>query len=361
MPALRRRKTTASPHSITPHAPAIASRLEEWFLHAQRQLPWRRNYDPYQIWVSEVMLQQTRMEVVVPYFERFIARFPDVQTLAEAEQSEVLAHWSGLGYYRRAMMLHEGAREVMREHSGVIPSHLDALRTIRGIGRYTAGAIVSIAFDRPAPIVDGNVQRVTARLAALPDPVGSTALNDATWRIAEELVAASVSPRTLNQALMEHGAMTCRPQSPRCESCCIAELCRGRLEAADYPRPAEAKARVALRVPLFVVRDVVGRVLLQRHSGRLMNAMFHLPHGSDALLDDASPRFVPGPSRGEFRHTITHRDITFELVEADMRAVVAENPGESIWIDPSQPLDVPHPSYVKKALKIVATKWGGER
>lgn len=337
----------------------VVARLESWFRTAQRDLPWRRSYDPYAVWVSEIMLQQTRMEVVVPYFERFLARFPDVSALARAERADVLALWSGLGYYRRATMLHEGAREVVEKFGGEIPRDVAALQTIRGIGRYTAGAIASIAFEERAPIVDGNVQRVVSRLTAFDAPAASAQLVAFAWRAAEQLVAAADSPRVLNQALMEHGATVCTPQLPSCDACALADVCQTSGERATaFPRVAQRRERVLLRVPLFVVRDASGRVLLERSDGALMSGMYHLPHGSSALFADASPRFTPRESLGEFRHTITHRAVTFELFDAAPRDAVSDRAGDAVWVQPSERLDIPHASYVTKALRIVATGSG---
>src|SRR5436853_1202429 len=185
----------------------LASLTETWFRKHQRPLPWRAAYDPYGVWVSEVMLQQTRMEGVLGYYERFMRRFPDVASLAAASFDDVTAAWSGLGYYRRARMLRDGAVDVMTRFGGVIPKTVDELMTIAGIGRYTAGAIASIAHEQRAPIVDGNVARVLARVFAK---------NDDAWRRAAELVAVSNSPRDCNQGLMEIGALICTPRKPSC-------------------------------------------------------------------------------------------------------------------------------------------------
>src|SRR3954454_4517759 len=188
--------------------------IERWFAVHQRPLPWREAYDPYHVWVSEVMLQQTRMEVVLGYFERFISRFPDIKRLASSAENDVLAAWSGLGYYRRARMLREGAIAVAER--GSMPETVDELMTIPGIGRYTAGAIASIAFGRRAPIVDGNVKRVVARLFGDEDDP---------WGRAEALVNACDDSRKLNQGLMELGALICTPRNPSCDACPVQKHC----------------------------------------------------------------------------------------------------------------------------------------
>src|SRR5438046_806102 len=181
-------------------ARSIARRAEAWFRLHQRKLPWRATYDPYHIWLSEVMLQQTRMQVVLGRYEDFLRRFPTIEELARSSDDDVTAAWSGLGYYRRARMLRSGAVAVVERFGGALPATVDELMTLDGIGRYTAGAISSIAYDRPAPIVDGNIARIVSRLFAT---------HGSPWRLAESLVLAASSPRIFNQALMEIGALIC--------------------------------------------------------------------------------------------------------------------------------------------------------
>jgi A/G-specific adenine glycosylase len=321
--------------------------IERWFRRHQRPLPWRRTYDPYHVWVSEVMAQQTRMEVVVPYFERFTATFPAVETLAAATLDEVTAAWSGLGYYRRARMLRDGAIDVCQRFGGTLPSDVETLLTIPGIGPYTAGAIASIAFDRRAAIVDGNVARVVARIFAIDAALGSPALQREAWKRAEELVAAGKSPRMLNQGLMELGAMVCTPRNPSCLVCPIASHCATRSDA--LPQPKAPQATRELHIPLYLVLDRRGRVLMRREPGKLMTAMFHLPHGNAALFD-GKPLAVSGATVvGTFRHTVTNRRITFELFRARARRVAGYE-----WIDPATLATVPHPSYVRKALELAS-------
>lgn len=318
--------------------PHLARKTERWFARNQRPLPWRAAYEPYDVWVAEVMAQQTRMEVVVGYFARFMERFPTVAALAAAADDDVTAAWSGLGYYRRARMLRDGARAVMERFGGAIPRTVEALLTIPGIGRYTAGAIASIAFDEPAPIVDGNVARVVARLFA----------DDADpWMHADDLVRAAKSPRHVNQGLMELGALLCKPRNPLCDDCPLRDGCAAlaRNAVADFPRP-KAKAKTCeLRIPLYLVTDRRGRVLMRREAGPLMTAMFHLPHGNTALFDASPLDAAPLQRLGAFRHTVTNRRIEFEVFAATARAARGY-----CWIDPAS--SFPHPSYVRKALRL---------
>jgi A/G-specific adenine glycosylase len=318
-----------------------ARAIERWFARHQRPLPWRETYDPYRVWVSEVMLQQTRMEVVLPYFERFLARFPDLAALAAATDDEVMAAWSGLGYYRRAKMLRAGAADVVARFGGIVPAEVGQLLTIPGIGRYTAGAIASIAFEQRAAIVDGNVARVLSRLFALE--------GDA-WPHAQSLVEASRSPRQLNQGLMELGALVCKPRNPACLLCPVRASCvavaTGRVD--ELPPPKPKKVTRELQVPLYLVRDRRGRVLMRRASGPLMDSMYHLPHGDTSLLDGEPLAATKGALLGTFRHTVTTRKIEFLLYEATVRGQARGFE----WIDVEKMHEVPHPSYVKKALKI---------
>ncbi|HVS33769.1 MAG TPA: A/G-specific adenine glycosylase [Thermoanaerobaculia bacterium] len=334
----------------------ISGVTESWFREAQRPLPWRLGYDPYMVWVSEVMLQQTRMEVVLRYFERFIDHFPDVRTLASSREEEVLAAWSGLGYYRRARMLLAGAREVVSRFGGSLPDTVAELRTIPGIGPYTAGAISSIAFNERAPIVDGNVARIISRLFAIEEPVASPALMRASWKHAADLVRTSSAPRDFNQGLMEIGALVCRPQRPACHVCPLSAHCLARQSGrtGELPKRRVERASTAMTIPLLVISDRAGRLLMRRESGKLMNAMYHLPHGNTSLFSERPLEATTRTLIGTFHHTITTRRIEFQIFAADLGESIRDGRGEYAWIDPARMADVPHPSYVAKALRLVA-------
>ena len=243
--------------------PALRARLLAWYDEYQRDLPWRaaerESPDPYRVWLSEVMLQQTRVETVKPYFERWLQRFPTLQALADAPLDEVLKAWEGLGYYSRARNLHRAVREVAERYDGRVPDDPQSFRALPGVGRYTAGAVMSIAFGRPEPIVDGNVRRVFARWTDEPEPKDSEL-----WRLAEKL-APGERPGDLNQAVMELGATICTPRSPQCPRCPVAEYCAARAAGTQEQRAARKAAKplphedVAVAV---VERD--GRFLLVR-------------------------------------------------------------------------------------------------
>jgi A/G-specific adenine glycosylase len=320
---------------------SLTRSLESWFSRNQRPLPWREAYEPYHVWVSEVMLQQTRMEVVLPYFARFLDRFPTVAALAHATDHDVMAAWSGLGYYRRAKMLRAGAVVVMEQFGGAIPRTVEELLAIPGIGRYTAGAIASISFDARAPIVDGNVARVTARI------FGS---DDDAWPRAEALVTRCKSPRVLNQSLMELGALICVPRNPSCLICPVRKQCvavaTGRVD--ELPAPKAKKETRELKIDLYLVSDKRGRVLMRRESGPLMNAMYHLPHGDTTLLTGVPLAPKQRKLLGSFRHTVTTRKIEFSVYAASARPKSSEYE----WIHPAEMHEVPHPSYVRKALLL---------
>jgi A/G-specific adenine glycosylase len=237
--------------------------LLRWYRRAKRDLPWRRTADPYAIWVSEVMLQQTTVAAVIPYWERFLDRFPDPASLAGSRVDDVLAVWSGLGYYRRARSLRDGAIAVMERHGGRVPEDPDALTALPGIGRYTAGAIASLAFGRETPVVDGNVKRVFSRLFAIRGG-GSAAAERRYWAIAASLVRGA-DPGAWNQAVMELGATVCTPRAPRCDVCPLARSCRGFALGRPTAYPAPAKREPSRSIPVAVAWvERGGRVLLQR-------------------------------------------------------------------------------------------------
>ena len=299
------------------------------------------------------MLQQTRMEVVLRYYDRFIERFPDVASLAKASDDAVLARWSGLGYYRRARMLRDGARHVVTLHNGVVPHEVGELSRIPGVGRYTAGAIASIAWKRHAPIVDGNIARILSRLSGIDEALGSPALMRDAWREAERLVAACNSPRDFNQGLMEIGALICTPRTPDCASCPLRRHCfaYAHKRTESLPRKKDKATTRHMNVALYIVSDGRGRILMRRESGALMTAMLHLPHGDTSLLSGAPLRVSRTRFVAKFRHTITTRRVLFSVYSGEIAASIHDD-GEYEWIDPDQLSNVPHPSYVAKALAL---------
>jgi A/G-specific adenine glycosylase len=243
---------------------ALAARLLAWFDSAARDLPWRRTKDLFAIWISEIMLQQTQVATVIAYYQRFLARFPDVQSLAAADEREVLRLWEGLGYYRRARQLHAAAKQIVTEHGGRFPTTYEAVRSLPGIGRYTAGAILSIGTDARLPILEANTIRVLSRLTAFRGEVGSTAGQQHLWSIAEAILPAK-RVGAFNQGLMELGSEICTPKSPACDRCPVAHLCEARRRGlvAQIPSPAKRTQYEDLTEAAVVIRHR-GRVLIRQ-------------------------------------------------------------------------------------------------
>ena len=328
-------------------AGSFARRLLAWWdVHGRKDLPWQQERTPYRVWVAEIMLQQTRVGTVVPYFERFVARFPDVETLARADLDDVLHLWSGLGYYARARNLHRAAGIVVRDRGGAFPDTVAALRALPGIGRSTAAAIVAQAYGRRAPILDGNVKRVLARRRRVAGPVSSPVTLDELWRLAE-----SHAPRDraadYTQAVMDLGATVCRRRRPRCGDCPVRRGCLA-FAAGDperYPEAAPRRPRRLERRKFFVLVDPDGACLLeQRPPAGIWGGLWSPPErdadatvggfldqaGVDAgLVDEIRAADV-------FRHGFTHFDLDVEPVYVRLKsrpAAVREDAGR--WIDPN--------------------------
>ena len=239
------------------------ARLLAWFRESRRDLPWRRTRDPYRIWLSEIMLQQTRVAAAIPYFERFVERFPDVRALAQAPQEEVLRLWSGLGYYSRARNLHRAAQQIVAKHNGEFPRELDAALALPGIGAYTAAAILSIAFGEKLAVLDGNVARVLARIGAVRGDLHETQRWKKLQALADRLLAAEAAG-DWNQAMMEFGATLCTPRAPQCLLCPVAAYCGARKLGLAERLPEKRKKRAAVAVTL------VAAVFLNRHGETLL-------------------------------------------------------------------------------------------
>ena len=320
-------------------APALQRRLLRWFYRRKRDLPWRRTRDPYRIWVSEVMLQQTRVAAVLPYYQRFIQRFPAVRALAGARTEEVLRYWSGLGYYSRAQNLQRAAKEMVARHGGRFPRTQKEALELPGVGQYTAAAVLSMAYGEPLAVLDGNVARVLARL----DGVRGDLRSARRWRKlqerAQELMEADAGCRgprpgatrrgDWNQAMMELGATVCTPRSPRCEACPVSRWCQAYQRGVVEEIPAKRKKRAAVRVKIAaaVLLDPRGRTLLVRRNDGLDKALFSGLWQFPALAVKGNGwRRLPGEFRKRFgwdgkdrsevtalaevRHSVTFREVT---------------------------------------------------
>lgn len=260
--------------------PRLSSRLLAWYNKNKRPLPWRDHADVYAVWVSEIMLQQTRVETVIPYFEKWMRLFPTAHALAKASEQDVLNAWEGLGYYSRARNLHKAAKIVVKDYGGNLPAELTDLIKLPGIGRYTAGAIASIAFGRDEPALDGNLKRVYVRLFNMEEPVVSSKGEKLLWDIARQNLPKGKAG-DFNQALMDLGAMICIPKNPRCLICPLTELCEAREMGTQELRPVMKPKKV---VPHYIHAAGVivkrGKVLLaQRPSSGLLAGMWEFPNG----------------------------------------------------------------------------------
>lgn len=306
-------------------------RLLAWYDRQRRDLPWRQARDPYRVWVSEIMLQQTRVAAVVDYYERFLLRFPSIEKLAAARESAVLAAWSGLGYYRRARMLHAAAKKMVREHGGRIPSRVEELQSLPGIGRYTAAAIASIAFGEPVPVVDGNVERVVQRV------LGRSLPREQVWQAAEELLSLA-RPGDFNQAMMELGAIVCRSRQPDCQACPVFAWCATRGEHRSARREVRRKREIGYALGL---RN--GSVLLARRprTASLMPGMWELPElPSLSAVNSAKP----GDAVLSLRHSITDTDYV-------VRVVRGADQVEGRWIPRGRLAGLPLTGLTKKILR----------
>lgn len=325
---------------------SFARRLLAWWdVHGRKDLPWQRNRTPYRVWVAEIMLQQTQAGTAAPYFERFAARFPDMEALARADLDEVLHLWSGLGYYARARNLHRAARIIVREHGGTLPDDEAALRALPGIGRSTAAAVVALAWGRRAPILDGNVKRVLARRHRVAGPVSSSATLRELWRLAESHAPPDRSA-DYTQAVMDLGATVCRRRRPRCGDCPVRTDCRA-FAAGDperYPEAAPRRRRRLERRRFFVLVDPDGACLLERRPpAGLWGGLWSPP---DREVDETVRGFLDQAgvdarlvdeiraARG-FRHGFTHYDLDVEPVYVRLRSrPAAVREGARRWIDP---------------------------
>ena len=255
-------------------------RLLGWYIKNQRKLPWRETRDAYLIWVSEVMLQQTQVKTVLPYYEAFVLRFPDVITLAGARQQTVLKAWEGLGYYARCRNLHHAAKVVRKEHNGKIPDDIKAFRNLPGVGEYIAAAVMSIAFNQPFAVVDGNVKRVLARLFEIDVPVNKPNTLKVFRSIAQELLDSN-QPGTFNQAVMELGALVCKPKAPYCNQCPLGKVCQAckNLATGEYPVRVQSKPTPVYHLTAGVIIRKGKILIIRRPSEGLLGGLWEFPGG----------------------------------------------------------------------------------
>jgi len=367
VPVARKRTATAGSNGNEGTAPrleparlaALRPRLLAWYRRNSRSLPWRRDRDPYRVWLSEVMLQQTTVKTVLPYYEKFLERFPDVGALAAAPEDEVLALWSGLGYYHRARNLLRAARHMVERHEGRFPRSLEASLTVPGVGLYTASAVLSIAYGLPLPVVDGNVRRVLARLLALR---GTRWRKDGPYYNLAEEVLDRKAPGDWNQALMELGATVCTPRKPGCAACPLRTECAAR-EAGIQEELPEGRARrepVSVTVAVALIEKGGRFLLVKRPEGRLLGRMWELPQtslesrGRRDLRRELRERhgldIEPGKLVAEARHAITYRRIRVEGYASHLGSPPPGDPDRFLWATPEEILKRPVSSMTRKLL-----------
>lgn len=331
--------------------------LEKWFQKVQRPLPWRKTTDPYAIWISETMLQQTQVAVVIPYYERFLKSFPTLRALAEAPESEVLQHWSGLGYYSRARNLQKGARDLLENFGGEIPRTRDEMIQVPGIGPYTAGAILSIAFNLPIPLVDGNVMRVFARIFGWEKEIKKKESQLFFWEKARTWVEDADSPRILNQALMELGATVCTKSSPKCLMCPVQKNCAAFIAGTQDLLPKRAPRKKS--VPLYFLTTVTehrGKYLVRQNpKGEWWHGLWDFPRQSlkdlpalekeIELLKKSKALFFQKELSHQ-THTVTHHKLHVVPVLLSSRRPLKKGD----WVDRETLSTLPLSSLAKKVL-----------
>jgi A/G-specific adenine glycosylase len=304
-------------------------RLLQWFDQHKRDLPWRQNRDPYRVWLSEIMLQQTRVAAVIDHYQRFLRRFPRIEKLASARESSVLAAWSGLGYYRRARMLHAAARKIVKEHRGDFPAKTKDLIALPGIGRYTAAAIASIAFDEPVALVDGNVERVLQRLQ------GKNLGGEGLWRAADELLDPR-RPGDFNQAMMELGATICLPRQPQCLLCPVSDLCTTR---GEFHRPKKKNRQTKREIHYALAcRDGAIFMVKRRKTAALMPGMWELPEIADTNGANAESFTL--------RHSITVTDYVVRVARSPVLKGL-----DGRWVQKARVTTLPLTGLTRKILR----------
>jgi A/G-specific adenine glycosylase len=345
--------------------PVLRKNLLVWYESAARKLPWRDTGDPWRIWVSEVMLQQTRVNTVIPYYRSFVKRFPSPAAMAAADLDCVLKAWEGLGYYARARNLHAAAGRVVRDHNGEVPRDPELFRALPGVGDYINAAVLSIAFGEPLAVVDGNVKRVLARLFEIDVPVNKSSGAGVFHKTAEALLERD-DPGTFNQAVMELGALVCTPASPACDNCPLAARCGARLNSRQNQLPVRAprKPIPAYRVAVGVVQDRDRVLITRRKPEGLLGGMWEFPGGKledgeqsgDACFrevkEETGLEVEVGEHVARVDHAYTHFKVTLDVFRCRYRGgdVVLDGPVDYRWVTLEQIDDYPVPAASHKIL-----------
>ncbi|MDV2581873.1 A/G-specific adenine glycosylase [Alkalibacillus haloalkaliphilus] len=354
-------KTTSISIPILFNREAFQQDLINWYSNIKRDLPWRENQDPYRIWVSEIMLQQTQVDTVIPYFEQFMERYPTVYELAKADQQDVLKSWEGLGYYSRARNLHEAVKEVVTSYDGEVPNNKKELKKLKGIGSYTQGAILSIAFDQAEPAVDGNVMRVMSRVLHIEEDIA----RPKTKTMFEDVVTNVMSqedPSSFNQGLMELGALICQPKKPKCEQCPVQQHCLAYERGTQTKLPVKTKAKKQKREAFFtlILKNENDQYFIeQRPEEGLLASLWQFPMFSQSEFDEEDfikwfelEHDVKLNVRSDFnqvRHVFSHVIWELDLIVAELNSHDSINL-KGNWVEVNELKAYPFPNVQQKVM-----------
>lgn len=349
----------------------MQSQLMKWFSKHQRELPWRKNYNPYEVWISEIMLQQTQVATMLPYFERWMKVFPTIESVAKASEDGLLKQWEGLGYYSRARNLRKAAIQIMEKHDGKFPDRYEAILKLPGIGRYTAGAIASIAFNQEKPIVDGNVMRVLSRLNNDGRNTRASNVVQVYWKWSESLIPKG-NARNFNQAIMEFGALICTPKSPLCGSCPLQQECRSFKTGTVNQRPNRGISRGKEKISVAVaIIENMNKIFVQKRAQKgLMGGLWEFPGGKlerDETAEEGLKREISEELGIEVKSirpfmTIKHAYTRFLV---DLHCFRAEYAGGDItlnaaidyrWVEVSEMNQLPFPAANKQLIQYLISK-----
>ncbi|GAE37537.1 A/G-specific adenine glycosylase [Halalkalibacter akibai] len=336
--------------------------LVNWFLENQRDLPWRESKDAYRVWVSEIMLQQTRVETVIPYYQAFMREFPTAEALAEAEEDRILKAWEGLGYYSRVRNLQTAVREVVEKYNGVVPDTREEISTLKGVGPYTAGAILSIAYGKPEPAVDGNVMRVLSRIFIIEEDIAKPATRKIFEKILYELVSKE-NPSAFNQGLMELGALICTPTSPGCLLCPVREHCRANQKGvqAELPIKSKKKKQTSKQMAAVVVRNEKNEVLIEkRPETGLLARLWQVPNIetnigdnqeeilSKMMLEDFDVSIKVGGQIQQVEHVFSHLIWNINVYEAVVTGKASAETATRKWVKTSEIEQYAFQSHIRR-------------
>lgn len=344
--------------------PSFQHDLIGWYQSNKRDLPWRKDQDPYKVWVSEIMLQQTKVDTVIPYFNRFIEKYPSLSDLANADQQDVLKTWEGLGYYSRARNLQNAVREVVAEYNGEIPANEKELGALKGVGPYTKGAILSIAFDQPVPAVDGNVMRVLSRILKIEDDIAQPKVKKQFEKIVNELIS-DEDPSSFNQGIMELGALICTPKTPMCMFCPVQEHCQAYAEGMEEDLPVKSKTKKQKKIPYVVllIRNERNQYVIEKRPDKgLLANLYQFPmvptaeigmdHMENWIEMEYGIKIKLTEKKGKLKHVFSHIIWQLEIMEATTEFAALKD--ERVrFVDHDGLSDYPFPVSHQKIMKYV--------